>query len=336
MLSRRPPRKKEGKIADDEDAEAKDDNNNEEEALEPMKPCYDPFPTAAILRLNGAGAEGMDALPEEFSLMAKSYFGEGEEAMERLVEEFKEALREEGITTPDYPHFYVKLLRSGKLHINTSVKVVKNYLRQFGSYPSYFSDVLPFHKSDHVFKELLHTIMPYRDKHGRRVYIYRSGVWNPETVTFEQGFATGYKILEMVSLEPKTQVAGITAVFDGKGFGFKQFSSVSLENQLVVINLVQQGFPLWFRSFHVVNAPMLFSVGYNILKPFLAEEYKENIHFHSSYKSLHEHVDPEALPEEYGGTAGPFENSNCQRAIQEFEDYFKEVQEMADNNKGKF
>ena len=43
-------------------------------------------------------------------------------------------------------------------------------------------------------------------------------------------------------------MAGITAVFDGKGFGFKQFSSVSLENQLVVINLVQQGFPLWFRQ----------------------------------------------------------------------------------------
>ena len=119
--------------------------------------------------------------------MAKCYFGEGEDAMERLVEEFKEALREEGITTPgmaflqislkpwfcilqyvimssfaDYPHFYVKLLRSGKLHVNTSVKVVKNYLRQFSSYPSYFSDVLPFHKSEHVFKELLHTIMPYR------------------------------------------------------------------------------------------------------------------------------------------------------------------------------
>ena len=56
----------------------------------------------------------------------------------------------------------MKLLRSGKLHVNTSVRVVKNYLRQFGSYPSYFSDVLPFHKSEHVFKELLHTIMPYR------------------------------------------------------------------------------------------------------------------------------------------------------------------------------
>ena len=53
---------------------------------------------------------------------------------------------------------------------------------------------------------LNHFLSISRDKHGRRVYIYRSGVWNPETVTFEQGFATGYKILEMVSLEPKTQV----------------------------------------------------------------------------------------------------------------------------------
>lgn len=333
---------KEGDTPDDDkdDDDVSDNNNNgAADALEPMRACHDPFPTAAILRNGGVvGAEGVadEALPEEYSLMAKCYFGEGEEVMERLVDEFKEALREEGITTPDYPHFYVKLLRSGKLHVNTSVKVVKNYLRQFGSYPGYFNDVLPFHKSDHVFKDLLHTIMPYRDKHGRRVYIYRSGVWDPDNVTFEQGFATGYKILEMVSLEPKTQVAGITVVFDGRGFGFKQFSSVSLENQLVVINLVQQGFPLWFRSFHVVNAPMLFSVGYNILKPFVAEEYKENIHFHSSHKSLHEHVDPEALPEEYGGTAGPFENSNCQKAIQEFEDYFQEVQEMAANNKGKF
>ena len=74
-------------------------------------------------------------------------------------------------TFPDYPHFYVKLLRSGKLHVNTSVKVVKNYLRQFGSYPSYFHDVLPFHKSDHVFKELLHTIMPYREAQSYALFM---------------------------------------------------------------------------------------------------------------------------------------------------------------------
>jgi hypothetical protein len=45
----------------------------------------------------------------------------------------------------------------------------------------------------------------FRDKHGRRIYIYRSGKWNPDHVNFEQGFAVGYKILELASLEPKTQ-----------------------------------------------------------------------------------------------------------------------------------
>ena len=55
-------------------------------------------------------------------------------------------------------------------------------------------------------------------------------------------------------------------------------------------------------------------------------QFQENIHFHTSYKSLHEHVDPDALPEEYGGTAGPFENSNCQKAIQ--------VMYMFDNDNG--
>ena len=32
--------------------------------------------------------------------MAKRYFGESEEVLERLIDEFKEALREEGISTP--------------------------------------------------------------------------------------------------------------------------------------------------------------------------------------------------------------------------------------------
>ena len=66
---------KKGKTADDEDAasDIPDDNNNND--LEPMKACHDPFPTAAVLRVSGSGAE--DALPEEYRehalLMALPY-----------------------------------------------------------------------------------------------------------------------------------------------------------------------------------------------------------------------------------------------------------------------
>jgi hypothetical protein len=47
-------------------------------------------------------------------------------------------------------------------------------------------------------------------------------------------------------------------------------------------------------------------------------------------------VDRDILPEEFGGTAGPFENASCQEAIAEFEEYYGEVRKMAEENKGKY
>ena len=46
----------------------------------------------------------------------------------------------------------------------------------------------------------------YRDKHGRRVMILHLGRWNPDVVTFEQGYCAFYKMAEVLALEPKTQV----------------------------------------------------------------------------------------------------------------------------------
>ena len=48
--------------------------------------------------------------------------------------------------------------------------------------------------------------MPYRDKHGRRVMILHLGKWNPDVVTFEEGYCAFYKMAEVLALEPKTQV----------------------------------------------------------------------------------------------------------------------------------
>ena len=63
---------KEGDTPDDDkdDDDVSDNNNNgAADALEPMRACHDPFPTAAILRTGGVvGAEGVadEALPEEY------------------------------------------------------------------------------------------------------------------------------------------------------------------------------------------------------------------------------------------------------------------------------
>ena len=51
-----------------------------------------------------------------------------------------------------------------------------------------------------------HTVMPTRDRHGRRVYIFRPGKWDPDRFTFTDMYSLGYMISELLALEPKTQV----------------------------------------------------------------------------------------------------------------------------------
>ena len=66
----------------------------------------------------------------------------------------------------------------------------------------------------------------------------------------------------------------MTSILDGGGYGFKQFRALSLDKRRSVVNFMQEGFPLWFRTFHIVNAPMLINVAYNIIRPFLSERLK--------------------------------------------------------------
>ena len=64
--------------------------------------------------------------------------------------------------------------------------------------------------------------------------------------------------------------------------------------------------------------------------------FKEIIFFHNTMDQLHEYVDRDILPEEYGGKLARVENTQVRLASLKFEDYFKEVQKMADDNRDRF
>jgi hypothetical protein len=66
----------------------------------------------------------------------------------------------------------------------------------------------------------------------------------------------------------------------------------------------------------------MFMVAFGIVKPFMADYVKNNIHFHPNYESLHEFVSKDVLPEELGGNGGKFDNSNCVQHAKTMEPYF--------------
>ena len=58
----------------------------------------------------------------------------------------------------------------------------------------------------------------------------------------------------------RTQIAGVTVVCDAEGFVFKQLRHFTVQHARCATNFVQDSFPLWFRSIHIINAPRLFYV----------------------------------------------------------------------------
>ena len=144
-------------------------------------------------------------------------------------------------------------------------------------------------------------------------------------------------------------------ICDADGFGFKQLRHFTIQHARSATSFVQDSFPLWFRSIHIVNSSRLFYVvsttirycllnnfqnchfmctqGFNVVRPFLNDHIRNSIHFHNSMESLHEEVPKEILPQELGGDTGPFDNYESAKAVFDIEPHFYRVQEMIKANK---
>ncbi|QQP52264.1 Alpha-tocopherol transfer protein, partial [Caligus rogercresseyi] len=69
--------------------------------------------------------------------------------------------------------------------------------------------------------------------------------------------------------------------------------------------------------------PFVFNMAFNLIYPFLNENAKKVLHCHGNdMESLHRFVDPRILPSEYGGSSGPFNNSQITDALCSLGDYF--------------
>ncbi len=110
-----------------------------------------------------------------------------------------------------------------------ALDVLTNYVGILRDCPQYFAAISASEAAD-IGAQDAHSVLPHRDRHGRRVMLYRAGRWDPERFTFSQCFRLGYMLSELVALEPRTQVAGVTTIADASGFGFAQFRGFTIDD----------------------------------------------------------------------------------------------------------
>jgi len=278
-------------------------------------------------------ADDEDCLDEKWRKIAKNTLQEDPHTKASLLARFESLISQEPTLSSYLPGkvsqgYLVRFLRAGRWEVESALEVLKAYSGLGREYTHYVSRAIPS-RLDRVWRSHLNTMTEKRDKFGRRVYIFRLGQWDPETVPVEEYYASAYVLLELVAREVKTQVAGITVVNDVSGFGFKHMRVLGLDQLRCIAAFMTGAFPLWFHKIHVINHPRLFNVLFNMIKPFLNDRVRDNIVFHGSdLQTLHKEVSPELLPGDLGGS-GELDNSAAVEAAKNLDDYYKEHVEKA-------
>ena len=109
----------------------------------------------------------------------------------------------------DYDKAFHMVSKEAKISLDfidfTDFKQLQRYFLMRRNHSANFAKSLPSLCAD-VFPHKMQAVLPHRDRLGRRVFLFRAGIWDPSAVSPTDVFAANYICLEMMASEVKTQV----------------------------------------------------------------------------------------------------------------------------------
>jgi len=225
-----------------------------------------------------------DVLDDKWTVLAKTIVKEPSDTEESdaKVKEFKDQLKEKfpDVDTEEIlADNNIKFLRSTNWNVAEAVEMFLTSVQQYKDFLPFITAGSPS-QLERVWTKNIVSINSRRDQWGRRVILFRLGKWNPDDFPVQELYTATFSLLQMISLEAVTQVAGTVFVADLQGFGFKHLKSLGVGELKCLGSVLSGGFPMWFRKLHFVNNPRLFNMLYSILKGFLGPRIRDNVLFH--------------------------------------------------------
>ncbi|KAM7351892.1 alpha-tocopherol transfer protein-like [Cochliomyia hominivorax] len=254
------------------------------------------------------------------------------ENIENGLRELKKLLKDE--TDLNIPRtndeWLIKFLRVCKFYPESARDLIKRHYNVRRKYEEITKVLVPS-KLKLVFDANLVTILPQRDQHGRRIIVSQAGKhWNYKKIHRDILYAAGTLCTDLLQLEPETQINGLIYILDLQGLSFLQTFEFNPYAVKRILDYLQGNVPLRIKSFHIVNQPNIFQPIYAAAKPFFSKKHGSRIVLHgTNYKSLHEHISPDCLPECYGGNLKmPLMNGRETYAcLEPYEKYFEGLKE---------
>nr|XP_061810254.1 clavesin-1-like [Nerophis lumbriciformis] len=154
------------------------------------------------------------------------------------------------------------------------------------------------------------------DQHGRKILILFASNWDQNRNSFTDILRAILLSLEVLIEKPELQINGFVLIIDWSNFSFKQASKLTPNILKLAIEGLQDSFPARFGGIHFVNQPWYIHAMFTIIKPFLKDKTRKRIFLHgNNLNSLHQLIQPECLPSEFGGTLPPYDMGMWARTL---------------------
>ncbi|KAF8778032.1 Alpha-tocopherol transfer protein like [Argiope bruennichi] len=163
---------------------------------------------------------------------------------------------------------------------------------------------------------------PYRLENNSILIVGRGPTFDFNSITLIERFYLEVVVVNSFINNPLTQLYGITAIFDYTGFRYSSIFHYTPGIVRLLVNTLQNSLPLPIKACHVVNLPPILTSVANIVFGLLSKKIKSRITFHPSndgYKSLHAVLNPELIPEEFGGNIKQSKMIDLSEKIEELE-----------------
>jgi len=208
-----------------------------------------------------------------------------------------------------------RYLRHNSWSVEPALKQLKEYLAWRKA--NNIDHILDKH--DFKDRDLIRTIVPHAyhqfDKQGRPIYLEKTGliataaladekITNPDS--FLHSHIYGLEMLQRrmheKSLERKERVNGICTILDLTGLGFGHRNCLMVLKRCMDFD--SKYYPEYLDKLYVINSPWMAPYIYQAVQVFLHPITKSRIQIVSGEPNafLAEHIAPENLPSEYGGT----------------------------------
>ncbi|XP_053612025.1 clavesin-1-like [Plodia interpunctella] len=258
----------------------------------------------------------------DFEEVARRNCNEHPETRQKVIQELRSMIIERGECHPRRldDAYLLKFLRCRRFIPALTHKLMLRYQDfQHRHAALYDCDLFDLVKVQYVYA----GVLPESPKSGRTI-LMRFGRWDVNAVTAEDVMRAALAMTEIASQQPKIQVMGASIVVDLEGLHLRQLRQFTANIAHQTISLMGVNFPIQIHGVHLVNYNWLLTSVFYLAKQFIPIGALKRIHFHGSdMSSLHQHIDPETLPPEYGG---------CCRHVVTFEDWLPGIQKYMNRN----